>query len=135
MGDIFNVLLLQTTLRSATPVVLAAMGCLMTQHVNITNIGIDGMMLIGAFFAVVGSYYMGSWVGGIALALLLDGVGNIQHHIGIADGTAHEVHHRLLQLVCGLQNTRRVGIDDLEIVAIDDTHNAVARGLRLRGYD
>ena len=71
MGDIFNVLLLQNTLRTATPVVLAAMGCLMTQHVNITNIGIDGMMLMGAFFAVVGSYYTGSWVGGIALALLV----------------------------------------------------------------
>jgi len=71
MGDIFNVLLLQNTLRTATPVVLAAMGCLMTQHVNITNIGIDGMMLIGAFFAVVGSYYLGSWVGGLALAVLV----------------------------------------------------------------
>ena len=71
MGDIFNILLLQNTLRTATPVVLAAMGCLMTQHVNITNIGIDGMMLIGAFFAVVGSYYTGSWVAGVALALTI----------------------------------------------------------------
>ncbi|MBR4066990.1 MAG: ABC transporter permease [Clostridia bacterium] len=70
MGDIFNVLLLQTTLRSATPVVLAAMGCLMTQHVNITNIGIDGMMLIGAFFAVLGSYFFGSWAAGLGLAIL-----------------------------------------------------------------
>ena len=59
MSDIFNVLLFQNTLRTATPVVLAALGCLMTQHVNITNIGIDGMMLIGAFFAVLGSYYCG----------------------------------------------------------------------------
>jgi len=71
MGDIFNILLLQNTLRTATPVVLAAMGCLMTQHVNITNIGIDGMMLIGAFFAVAGSYYTGSWVGGLAIAILI----------------------------------------------------------------
>lgn len=71
MGDIFNILLLQNTLRTATPVVLAALGCLMTQHVNITNIGIDGMMLIGAFFAVVGSYYTGSWVGGLAIAVLI----------------------------------------------------------------
>jgi len=71
MGDIFNVLLLQNTLRTATPVVLAALGCLMTQHVNITNIGIDGMMLIGAFFAVVGSYFTGSWVGGLALAMVI----------------------------------------------------------------
>ena len=71
MGDIFNILLLQNTLRTATPVVLAALGCLMTQHVNITNIGIDGMMLIGAFFAVAGSYYTGSWVGGLAIAIVI----------------------------------------------------------------
>ena len=71
MGDIFNILLLQNTLRTATPVVLAALGCLMTQHVNITNIGIDGMMLMGAFFAVLGSYYMGGWAAGIAVAMVL----------------------------------------------------------------
>ena len=70
MGDVLNILLLQNTLRTATPVVLAALGCLMTQHVNITNIGIEGMMLTGAFFAVLGSYFAGSWVAGIACALL-----------------------------------------------------------------
>ena len=70
MSDIFNVLLFQNTLRTATPVVLAALGCLMTQHVNITNIGIDGMMLIGAFFAVLGSYYCGSWAAGLAFAIV-----------------------------------------------------------------
>ena len=71
MGDVLNILLLQNTLRTATPVVLAALGCLMTQHVNITNIGIEGMMLTGAFFAVLGSYFACSWVAGIACALLV----------------------------------------------------------------
>ena len=71
MGDIFNILLLQNTLRTATPVVLAALGCLMTQHVNITNIGIDGMMLIGAFFAVLGSYYLGSWAAALGVVVLI----------------------------------------------------------------
>ena len=69
MGDIFNVLLLQNTLRTATPVVLAALGCLMTQHVNITNIGIDGMMLIGAFFAVLASYSLGSWAAALGVVI------------------------------------------------------------------
>lgn len=81
MGDIFNILLLQNTLRTATPVVLAALGCLMTQHVNITNIGIDGMMLIGAFFAVAGSYYTGSWVGGLAVAILIGVVLGLFYYI------------------------------------------------------
>ncbi len=71
MADIFNVLLLQNTLRTTTPVVLAAMGCLLTQHVNITNIGIEGMMLMGAFFAVLGSYLYGSWIMGLVFAITL----------------------------------------------------------------
>ena len=69
MSDIFNIGLLQNTLRTATPVVLAALGILMTDHVGIMNIGMDGMMLIGAFFAVLGSCFLGGWVGGVALAV------------------------------------------------------------------
>jgi len=69
MSDLFSILLFQNTLRTATPVVLAALGCLLTQHVNITNIGIEGMMLMGAFFAVLGSVLGGSWLTGILLAM------------------------------------------------------------------
>lgn len=69
MASIFSIALLQNTLRTATPIVLAALGVLMTDHVGIMNIGMDGMMLTSAFFAVVGSYFLGSWVGGIAAAL------------------------------------------------------------------
>ena len=67
----FISLLLQNTLRSATPVLLCALGCLMTHHVNITNIGVDGMMLIGSFFAVLASYYLHSWVWGVLAAIML----------------------------------------------------------------
>ena len=61
--------LMQNTLRTATPVVLAALGCLLTDHVGMMNIGVDGMMLIGAFAAVMGSWLLGSWVMGLAVAL------------------------------------------------------------------
>lgn len=71
MSEVFNLALFQQTIRAATPVILAALGCLMTQHVNITNIGIDGMMLIGAFFAVLGSYLCGSWAMGLLFAVIL----------------------------------------------------------------
>lgn len=71
MSEIFNMALFQQTIRAATPVILAALGCLMTQHVNITNIGIDGMMLIGAFFAVLGSFMCESWVVGLLFAVIL----------------------------------------------------------------
>lgn len=69
LSTIFNIGLLQNTLRTATPVVLAALGCLMTDHVGMTNIGVEGMMLIGAFSAVMGSYVCGTWVMGLVFAL------------------------------------------------------------------
>lgn len=68
--DVFSVGLFQNTLRTATPVILAGVGVLMTDHVGIMNIGMDGMMLCGAFFAVLGSCFMGGWFGGLALALV-----------------------------------------------------------------
>ena len=67
--DIFNIGLLQNTLRTATPVILAGLGILMTDHVGIMNIGMDGMMLVGAFAAVVGSYFVGTWAAGLLLAI------------------------------------------------------------------
>ena len=69
--SVFSIGLFQNTLRTATPVVLAGLGVLMTDHVGIMNIGMDGMMLCGAFFAVLGSCFLGGWVGGLALALAI----------------------------------------------------------------
>ncbi len=72
MNEIFNAGLLQSMLNMAAPVLLAALGCLMTDHVGIMNIGVDGIMLIGAFFGMLGSYLTGSaWLG----VLLAAGVG------------------------------------------------------------
>ena len=71
MSDVFNLLLVQNTLRTATPVVLCALGCLMTERVGIMNIGVEGMMLMGAFFGVLGSYLYGSWVMGIVFVVVL----------------------------------------------------------------
>lgn len=71
LASILNLGLLQNTLRTATPVVLCALGCLMTDHVGMMNIGCDGMMLIGAFAAVMGSWVCGSWAMGLVFALAL----------------------------------------------------------------
>ncbi len=70
LRDLFNVSIVQSSVRMATPVLLAAMGALITDAAGIINIALEGMMLIGAFFAVVGSYYFGSVWGGLLLALI-----------------------------------------------------------------
>jgi len=42
---------------------LAALGGLICERVGVFNIALEGLMLTGAFAAVVGSYYAGSAVG------------------------------------------------------------------------
>ncbi|MBQ1406033.1 MAG: ABC transporter permease, partial [Oscillospiraceae bacterium] len=69
LSTVFSVGTLQQMLRSATPVALAAIGGSMTEHAGIMNIGMDGMILMGAFFAVLGSFLAQSAFAGVALTL------------------------------------------------------------------
>jgi ABC-type uncharacterized transport system permease subunit len=62
--------LINGMLTSATPILLAALGGSLTFYAGIFNIAMEGMMLGGAFFAVLGSYYFHSWVIGILFAIL-----------------------------------------------------------------
>ena len=69
--EVFNMGLLQNTLRSATPVVLAAMGGLLTEHAGIMNIGMDGMILMGSFVAVAVSFTLSSAALGVVAAVAM----------------------------------------------------------------
>jgi simple sugar transport system permease protein len=64
--SIFDPTLLNSTLRSVSPILLAALGGLLCARVGVFNVALEGMMLVGAFFAVVGSYYSGSAIAGVA---------------------------------------------------------------------
>ena len=61
--------LINGMIAGATPILLAAMGGAFTYYAGIFNIAMEGMMLAGAFGAVVGSYFLHSWVLGILLAI------------------------------------------------------------------
>ena len=70
LSEVFNIGLLQNTLRTATPVILAAMGGLLTEQAGIMNIGMDGMILVGAFVAVAFSFACSSAAMGVLMAVL-----------------------------------------------------------------
>ena len=70
LSQLFNLTLIQNTIRTATPLVLAAMGGLLTEHAGILNIGMEGMILLGSFFGIVGSYFFSSSLMGVILAVV-----------------------------------------------------------------
>lgn len=63
--------LLAGTIRTATPILLAALGGLICERVGVFNIALEGLMLFGAFFGIWGVWLVGSpWAGaGIAIVL------------------------------------------------------------------
>ncbi len=69
-NKIFNISLIYATLRSATPLIYAALCASITQQANILNVGTEGIMLTGAFFAVAVSYATGAWYLGVLAAML-----------------------------------------------------------------
>jgi simple sugar transport system permease protein len=72
--SIFTAGVFAATLRLATPYVFAAIGEMFGQRSGVLNLGVDGIMLMGAFFAHYVTLATGSvWIG-IAAALITGGV-------------------------------------------------------------
>ncbi len=66
----FNVIFFIVAIRTAVPLILAAVGCCYTVKVGILNLGLEGMMLMSAFFAAAGAYWTTSPIVGLGLGIL-----------------------------------------------------------------
>jgi general nucleoside transport system permease protein len=74
LDSAFDATLVAQTLGFATPLVFAAMGGIFSERSGVVNIGLEGMMLMGAFWGVYGADKGGSWFVGLLVAM---GVGGL----------------------------------------------------------
>jgi simple sugar transport system permease protein len=95
LDAVFRADLIASTLVFATPLVFAGIGGMFSERSGVVNIGLEGMMLMGAFWAVYGADKSGSWVVGILAAVLAGGLLALVHAF-------FSIHLRADQIVSGV---------------------------------
>lgn len=104
--------LVPVTIRLAIPITLAAIGGTFSERSGVINIGLEGMMLMGAFAGVAGTHFTGNpWLG-VLTALL----------IGVIVGGIHallSVKYKANQVVSGVGiNVLAMGFTTVMVQAI-----------------
>jgi general nucleoside transport system permease protein len=66
--------ILASMLRLATPLLLAALGEMVAERSGVLNLGVEGMMLLSAFTSYVVTYFTGSLLLGLLVAVLTGGL-------------------------------------------------------------
>ena len=86
--------LFASMLRFATPLIFGALGGMFSERSGVVNVGLDGMMLMGAFFGIMAADKLDSWVLGLLVGILSGGATALIHAIW-------SIHFRADQIISG----------------------------------
>ena len=79
LNSVFRADLIASMFVFSTPLIFAGIGGMFSERSGVVNIGLEGMMLMGAFWAVYGADKTGSWVGGLVVAMIAGGLMALVH--------------------------------------------------------
>jgi ABC-type uncharacterized transport system permease subunit len=94
LGNVVNSGLFASTLQYATPLGFAAIGGVLCERSGVVNIGLEGMMLMGAFFGIWAAAWSGTWTVGLLVAMVAGGLLASVHAL-------FSIHLRADQIVIG----------------------------------
>jgi simple sugar transport system permease protein len=86
--------LFASMLRYATPLIFGALGGMFSERSGVVNVGLEGMMLMGAFFGIMAADKLDSWFLGLLVGVLSGGAMGLLHAIW-------SVHLRADQIISG----------------------------------
>ena len=79
LSTVFTASLIASMLVFSTPLVFGSIAGIFSERSGVVNIGLEGMMLMGAFWGVYGADKGSSWVVGILVAMLAGGLLALVH--------------------------------------------------------
>ena len=101
----------------ATPLIYASMGGIFSERSGVVNIGLEGMMLMGAFWGIWGSDQTGSWITGVLIGMAAGGSFGLLHAI-------FSIHLRADQIVGGTAvNLLAIGVTGYAFVQLYGSEN------------
>ncbi|MEG0798560.1 MAG: ABC transporter permease [Acidaminococcaceae bacterium] len=79
MNEAIIVSILAASITAGTPILFAALGELITERAGVTNLGVDGMMLVGAATGFMAAINLGNPWYGVGMALVAGGLMALIH--------------------------------------------------------